>query len=244
MSIFAGLFAGALAALCAIPGNAYQAPGASISRRQPIVILDPGHGGDDPGAHIQGVVEKELCLTFAKRLKADLERRGISVWLTRESDMTLPLDQRVQLSRQWDRAVYVSLHANQAWHLSKARGLIVYSYGKEVIAEKKPGLKLPPLAAPPADLERQSARLGDLLARRLRDRGLKAKGVIRTDYYVLKNPAHPSVLIELGFLTNPGERHRLVEAKYQEKLSTILAGGIDTFVHGPTFEPMTASARH
>lgn len=238
MSVFLGLFAAlALGAPC----SAFVSPGGPAAHRSlPIILLDPGHGGDDPGAHIQGVVEKDLTLAFAKRLKADLERRGMIVALTRDADTTLPLDQRVGWSEQWQNAIYVSLHANQVWHYSKAHGLIVYSYGKEVIAEKRPGLKLPPLSAPGRDLERESAQLGNLLARRLRSGGLKTKGVVRTDYYVLKNPKHPSVLIELGFLTNPAERRKLVEAKYQEKISSVLAAGIDRYLEGPATEAMTA----
>src|SRR5581483_7927787 len=134
-----------------------------------------------------------------------------------------------------------SLHMNQMWRQAKPHGIIVYSYGREEIAEKKPGLKLPPLPPPSAELARQSARLGDQIARSFRKRGFKARGVVRTDYYVLKNPNHPSVLVELGFLTNPSERRKLAESAYQKKLSETLSKGIESFLKDRQITTMTAS---
>jgi len=241
MSLFTGFFSAVLT-LVSPATFAYVVPGSPTSSLdKPLVILDPGHGGDDPGAHIQGVIEKDLCLAIAKRLKADLERRGVPTRLSRESDVSLPLDQRVAESGQWQHAIFISLHMNQMWHQAKPHGIIVYSYGREEIAEKKPGLKLPPLAPPSSELARQSARLGDRIARQFRKRGFKARGVVKTDYYVLKNPNHPSVLVELGFLTNPSERRRLAQTGYQNKLSETLSNGIESFLRDREVATMTAA---
>jgi len=113
----------------------------------------------------------------------------------------------------------------------KAHGIIVYSYGTSH-RDKKPGLKLPPLAAAARRLQEESARLGEIFAPRISPPRLQSQGRRTTDYYVLKNPSHPSVLVELGFLTNPTERRKLTQPAYQKKLSDILAKGIEAYLTG------------
>src|SRR6266852_6268331 len=79
-----------------------------------LVMIDPGHGGEDSGAHFgNGLLEKELTLSLARRLKAELAERGISARLLRETDTNLGLDERAEISNEQHAAVYISLHAGR-----------------------------------------------------------------------------------------------------------------------------------
>lgn len=195
------------------------------------VILDPGHGGDDDGAIVRGVKEKDLALVFAKKLKARLARNaGLPVVLTRDIDRYVTLDDRLVDSVDMSGSIFVSLHLNQA-RGTKASGAIVYSYGpekKSKASRKRRFPSVPPMPAPSRDQASDSARLARTFSRALRADGFKAEAS-KAAFYVLKNPAAPSVLIELGYLNNPGEAAKLRDGAHQDRMVESLAKAIEEY---------------
>jgi len=228
------LFAPALlAAALALPASAMN-PASPLppAPNQPMspVILDPGHGGDDEGAIVRGVREKDLALVFARKLKARLARNAdLPVVLTRDTDRYVTLDDRLVDSVDMSGSIFVSLHLNQVKG-KKASGAIVYSYGAEKLRKwrKRRHPSVPPMPAPPRGQADDSARLARTFSRALRADGFKAEAS-RSDYYVLKNPAAPSVLIELGYLNNPDEAAKLTDGAYQDKMVESLAKAIEEY---------------
>lgn len=242
---FAPLAAGALLALCAdAPARFPAAPAAPIEA-QPLtpVVIDAGHGGEDLGAVVNRVYEKNLALQFAHKLKARLQRNAdLPVAMTREDDSYIPLDHRVVRSVDWSGGVFVSLHLNKIPN-KKATGAIVYSYGPD---RRKPWRKrsrpsIAPLPAPPREHAAESAQLARDFTRALRQDGFKVEPG-KSDYYVLKNPSQPSVLIELGFMSNEEEGARLADPAYQDKMVESLARAIEDYATRRSLRGETASA--
>jgi len=194
------------------------------------IVIDPGHGGEDEGAIVRGVQEKDLALIFAKKLKARLMRDPEqAVVLTREDDRYVRLDERLVDSVDASGSIFVSLHLNQVKG-KKASGAIVYSYGPEKLRawRKKRHPSVAPMPAPPRVQSGASANLAYALSKGLRADGFRAEAS-KSDYYVLKNPASPSVLIELGYLNNPDEAAKLVDPAYQDRMVESLAKSLEQF---------------
>ena len=153
------------------------------------VVIDPGHGGSDPGALGNGLTEKEVNLDIALRLRLlllldTLDPSGGGSWevqLTRESDETVSLQARVALANAWPADRFISIHHN-GWGSSSANGTETYSY---------------PGAATAADLRNH------VHAELVAGLGLADRGVKTADFYVLRETTMPAVLSEGGFLTNP-----------------------------------------
>jgi len=207
------------------------------------VIIDPGHGGDDDGAIVRGVREKDLALVFAKKLKARLAKNAdLPVVLTRDADHYVTLDERLVDSVDMSGSIFVSLHLNQVKG-KKAAGAIIYSYGPEKlrVSRKRRLPSVPPMPAPPRGQASDSERLARTFSRTLRGDGFRAESS-KSDYYVLKNPASPSVLIELGYLNNPDEAAKLTDSAYQDKMVDSLAKAIEEYTTLRTLRTEVVSA--
>ncbi len=196
----------------------------------PLVVLDPGHGGRDPGAiGASGTQEKRIVLAAALELKARLEAaRTCRVALTRTRDVFVPLADRVEFARRRDAALFVSLHADSA---PGARGASVYTLAEtasdamsEALARRENradiagGLRLPSVSPEVQriliSLMRQETRAGSARLARfaVRELGEEVPLLPNTHreaaFVVLKAPEIPSALVELGFLSDPGTRRR------------------------------------
>jgi N-acetylmuramoyl-L-alanine amidase len=208
----------------------------SEARPSAPLILDPGHGGDDLGAVVHGVQEKDIALAVARKLR-DRLKSAMPVMLTREDDTYVTLDRRVVDAVDWDGALFVSIHLNQT-RSKKNSGAVVYSFGamprgrhQHRYHRRHP--RVPLMPAPPRVEARDSDRLaGELVAGMRRD-GFRVEQA-KSDFYVLKDPTHPSVLIELGYLSNPEEAKRLNDPAYQDKIADSLAKVLQSFAleHG------------
>lgn len=198
---------------------------------RPTLILDAGHGGDDPGASVKRLREKNIALSVALKMQKALKKRHEAprVLLTRRSDETLALDERVEMDAEVPGGYFLSLHVNDSSH-RKDRGLVVYAYGLTMPAPKKKHNPVAPLGPPPEELARQSAQFALAIVDSLRAQKFAVEGVVHSDYYVLRNPHHPSVLVELGFLSNSKDRARLAKAAYQQKLADALARAVSDFL--------------
>lgn len=181
-----------------IPGGRLQPAGYFDT-----VVLDAGHGGHDSGAKPgKGKSEKELALDTSKRVATMLRAAGLRVIETRSSDYFVTLDKRVAISNRERNAIFVSIHYNWAKR-SKARGIETFFYGG----------KSSRLAA---NIQKETIR-----AYRTENRGIKYRG-----FYVLKNNRRPSVLLELGFLSNPGENGIVQSAATRQRLAKAVVDGI------------------
>lgn len=206
------------------------------------IILDPGHGGIDYGGVVNGVKEKDLALDVAFKVRERLAKRELEVLMTREKDERVMLDKRVVDAVDNRGAVFVSMHFNKEKNKNK-RGIAVYTYGPELRKKWRP-LAHPtvkPMPAPPKSQADESHRLGKLFAEALRPHGHSVER-IKADYYVLKNPSQPSVLLELGYLTNPEDHKLITDPAYREKLADAIASVIVAYAEERALRGTQASA--
>ena len=224
---------------CAWPAPApaaEQSPGAAglavpAAALNPIV-LDPGHGGRDLGAVVGGRMEKDISLEISRKVKDRLEGFfGVPTRLTRDADTYLGLDQRIRESLDLRASLFVSLHVNQV-RRKTTHGITVYAFGPSRRARslhRRRHRRFPFLAAPPREEIRESAGLAESVAESLRARGFGVGPPEHADFYVLKNPGVPSILIELGYLSNPKEAARLSDPAYQDALALAIAQSLSAY---------------
>jgi len=204
------------------------------------VVLDPGHGGIDPGAERGGVREADLMLTFARELKEVLLRAGVEVALTREEDSFVPLDSRLSIARAAGADVFLSLHADVLAE-GHATGATIYTLSdtasdkaSQKLAERHDRADLlagvdlshqdDVIADVLMDLARRdtaprSDALADALVAGLRQavEHMHKRPRQSAGFSVLKSPDIPSVLIELGFLSSKRDRENLTDPEWRRK---------------------------
>lgn len=209
----------------------------------PTVVIDPGHGGSNPGARGAGLDEKQLTLAISIRVAERLRKRGLEVRLTRTGDRTLTLRQRVAIANQAAADVFVSIHANAS--LSRARrGFETYlltSRGVDVDARAlrsdtptpRPGVD-PEISLVLDDVERgasqwEAADLAARMQRALRERlGASGdRGVRQEAHHVLLGATMPAVLVEVGFLDHPIEGKQLADPQVQDRIADAIADAVD-----------------
>lgn len=220
---------------------------------KPLIVLDPGHGGKDPGAiGVSGVYEKHLTLAMAKQLRALLEQTGrYRVKLTRDTDIFIALYARRRFARSVNADLFISLHADSI-RKPETRGLSVYTLSEkasdkeaEKLAESENKVDL--IAG--IDLSGETQEVTDILidlARRETNNhssyfAEKLMTEIRKEitvlpnshrfagFAVLKSPDVPSVLIEMGYLSNKEEEKLLRQALYREKLAKATVRAVNTY---------------
>lgn len=217
-----------------------------------VVVLDPGHGGQDPGAMMSGLMEKTITLATARELRRALEAiGGYRVVLTRNSDKFIPLRQRIAIARNAGADVMVSLHANKLDNPS-IRGLSVYTLSESAsdseaaaLAELENKADLithldlrgatPEVTNILIDLSQRntmnnSVRLASLVVDKVRpDAPLLVRPHRFAGFAVLKAPDVPSILVELGFLSNKDDRSAIASSDGRRKLVRALARAIDAY---------------
>lgn len=218
-------------------------------RRVHTVVVDPGHGGRDPGAiGIGGLNEKDVNLSIAKRLAERLEIRGFKVILTRNEDRFVDLEERTAIAESAGGDVFISIHAN-ASRRSKTRGIEIYTldenherHSMEVASRENgiPASSLDPLQRALARLRvdevgSHSEQLAGFVhasvikgAKKSR-RTLPDLGLKKGPFYVLFMSSMSSVLVETGFLTNKQDAKLLRSAKYQREIAEEIAEGVDHY---------------
>ncbi|PTL22979.1 hypothetical protein DA802_10240 [Shouchella clausii] len=153
------------------------------------VVIDPGHGGRDPGARGNGLIEKNITLLFAKQIKKSLQENGIEVYLTRSSDEYVYLQERANIADSFQADLFLSIHAN-GHENSLIRGMEIHSFALNNIALK---------------LENQFRDLPNAVYR----------GHYESNFYVLRNTSTPSLLIELGYVSNQADAALLQSQQLQ-----------------------------
>jgi N-acetylmuramoyl-L-alanine amidase len=215
-------------------------------RRVHTIVVDPGHGGRDPGAiGVGGIREKDVNLKIAKRLAERLRVHDFEVILTRDSDRTLDLEERTAIAESAGGDVFISIHAN-ASRRAKARGIELYTldanhqrHNLDVASRENgvPASKLNALQRALASLRADesashSEQLAGYLHRNViravkaQRRGIPDLGLKKGPFYVLFMSSMPSVLVETGFLTNKSDAALLTNSRFQQMLADELAEGV------------------
>jgi N-acetylmuramoyl-L-alanine amidase len=231
-------------------------------RRVHTVVVDPGHGGRDPGATgIGGLREKDVNLAISKKLAAGLEKRGFDVVLTRSDDRALTLEERTAVAESSGGDVFVSIHAN-ATSRKLTRGIELYTldanherHSLDVAARENgvPAARLDPLQRALArlqagELASQSELLASLvhenviLGAKRRGRSSPDLGLKKGPFYVLFMSSMSSVLVETGFVTNRHDAKLLRSPQYQLELAEQIADGVDRY-RGQVESGRTAATR-
>lgn len=225
--------------------------------RDIVIAIDPGHGGEDPGAIGSSKRrEKDIVLQIAKRLQAQInQKKGFRAELTRKTDYFIPLRQRPQIARKIGADLFISIHADAAPQASASGASVFAISGKGATSETARWL---------ADTENRSDLIGgagsvsldgkdQVLAGVLLDLSMTAvmsssleigqkvldnigkttklhkKHVEQAGFVVLKSPDIPSILVETGFISNPTEARKLSTASHQQALATGIANGVSAY---------------
>lgn len=175
-----------------------------------IICLDPGHGGEDPGAVYKNFFEKDAALSIAKKVRDVLsDYFGFRIVMTREEDQTVPLAVRCNLANKINADIFISIHLN-ASNRPDATGIETWRLVK-------------------------SSENAKTLADNIQTRLIYATGAINRGvklspgFYVLKHTQMPAVLIETGFITNPHECNLLFCDAYQKGIAVAIAEGVKNY---------------
>ncbi|QAY90728.1 N-acetylmuramoyl-L-alanine amidase [Pseudomonas sp. ACM7] len=245
----------------AAPLQMAAAPEAAIDKAHPkrdiIVVVDPGHGGKDPGAvGAKGEREKDVVLSIAQLLAKRLKReKGFDVKLVRNDDFFVPLRKRVEIARKHNADMFISVHADAAPRLT-ASGASVYCLSEggatsataRFMAQRENGADLlgatsllnlkdkdPMLAGVILDMSMNatiaaSLQLGSTVLGSLAGiTTLHQKRVEQAGFAVLKSPDVPSILVETGFISNARDSQRLVTARHQQAVADGLFEGLQRY---------------
>jgi N-acetylmuramoyl-L-alanine amidase len=238
--------------------NAAVVPGAAKPAQppdsRPVIVIDPGHGGVDNGTQAGGEMEKSLVLGFGLALRDKIEKSGkYRVVMTRDDDTFIPLNDRVKVARNQSAALFVSIHADALPRREgDAQGATIYTLSDKASdaeaerlaeAENKSdaigGVNLTDEPTEVADIlidlaQRETRTFSNRFARllmgemkstvRMHKHPLKSAG-----FRVLKAPDVPSVLVELGYVSNKGDREHLVSENWRNKTVGSIAQAIDAF---------------
>lgn len=188
------------------PGQPPTVSPPTLPRGRILVAIDPGHGGQDPGAiGINGLQEKDVILPIALEVQRLLEQQGVGVLMTRSSDYFVSLEERARMANSDRASLFVSIHAN-AVNRSSVSGVETYylSSGRSLA---------------------EAVQSSIIQTTNSRNRGVK-----QARFYVLRNTSMPSILIEVGFVTGVEDAARLANPNYQSQMAAAISQGILSYI--------------
>lgn len=229
--------------------------GPSVDRSDDLVVIDAGHGGHDSGALCGGKKEKDLVLQITKKLYKELKSEGYQVYLTRNTDRFLKLGQRTRIADKKDAKVFISIHANAIAnknHFNKVEGVETYFLQKtrdarsQRIAARENASVLQGTDKLSQDVIIDSVLNGpkiiqshklaidvqNNMMKKLNSEysGVKNGGVRPAPFYVLVGASRPSILVEVGYITNDKERARLFTSGYQNEIVEGIVAGVGSYI--------------
>lgn len=229
-------------------------------RSRPLVIIDAGHGGKDPGASGAGVREKDLVLGLALALKnALVEQGGVRVALTREDDRFLVLPERPEIARLLEADLFISIHADSAGDISGVSGASIYTLSSKasseaaaLFAERENNADRVNGVEIAGQSDAVSSILVELAQRRVQERSAEFAGLIvregrgtlgfhpqarrSASLAVLRAPDVPAVLYESGYITNPADAARLTSPEGKRAFAEVMARAIRIYFARQTSE--------
>jgi N-acetylmuramoyl-L-alanine amidase len=178
-----------------------------VPRGRMVVVIDPGHGGSDPGAvGVGGLQEKDVVFPISQQVATLLEQQGIQAILTRRSDRTIDLAPRVAIAEQANANLFVSIHANSAG--ASANGVETYYYGSS-----------------------EGQQLAQSIQSNIiRSTGMIDRGVKTARFYVLTQTSMPAALVEVGFVTGRDDARRLSNASSRNQIAGAITRGILQYI--------------
>ena len=192
-----------------------------------VVVLDPGHGGQDSGAMCGGVLEKDLTLDVARRIDRLLNSEGIATLMTRVADTYVSLADRAAFTNRVRKCIFVSIHFNED-NKPVASGVETYYAAHQItagsfLASWLPFVWRPFSESPNPESQNLAALVQEALVARTRsiDRGTEAR-----QFFVIANVTSPAILIEGGFLTNKEDISKLASEDYRNQIAAAVADGI------------------
>src|SRR5213594_579760 len=192
-----------------------------------VVVLDPGHGGQDSGARVGNMLEKDLTLDVAQRVDRLLQAQGLATVMTRVGDAYVSLAERAALTNRVPNCVFVSIHFNED-NKPVASGVETYYAAHQItagsfLASWLPFLWRPLSDSPNAESQNLAGFVQEALVARTRavDRGTQAR-----QFFVIANVTSPAVLVEGGFLTNKEDISKLASEDYRDQIAAAVADGI------------------
>ncbi len=241
-------------AVAKTPASTPATPTPRADKTELVILIDPGHGGEDPGAGGRRTKEKTVVLQIAKKLQARLNRKaGLRARLTRRGDYYISLRKRTHIARQRQADLFISIHAD-AFRDPRARGASVYALSqrgasseaakwlanRENSADLIGGVNLADedalLAEVLLDLSMsktisESISFGrDVLSELKKIGRVHAKQVGRAGFAVLKSPDIPSILIETAYITNPAEEKQLMSPAHQNRIASAVGAGVERYL--------------
>ena len=168
-----------------------------------VVVVDPGHGGRDPGCGEVGSLEKDLVLSISLMVQEMLQEQNVTVVMTRDTDVGVSLDDRTKLANQSEADLFVSIHCNA--FDGKASGMEVYYYKDET-----------------------AKQMAEDITMAAKELGIKTREVRTQKFQVISATRMPAVLVETGFLTDEAECALLMTPEHQEKLATAIVSALMT----------------
>ncbi len=229
--------------------------GSSVDRSNSLIVIDAGHGGHDSGAVCQGKQEKDVVLEISKRLRREFKKSGYRVYLTRANDRFLTLGQRTRIADKKNAKVFISVHANAISNRSRfniVEGIETYFLQKtrDARSQRVAAIENAAVLKGTNKLSRnviidsvlngpkiiQSHKLAidvqNSMVKHIRSkyRNVKNGGVRPAPFYVLVGASRPSILVEVGYITNPKERKRLFTSDYQERIVKGIVEGVGRYI--------------
>ncbi len=181
-------------------------PAASVkTSNKKYIVIDPGHGGSDHGAIRNNISEKNITLDISKRVQKLLEKKGYEVYMTRDKDETVSLQERVDISENVNPDIFVSIHVNSS-NSESPHGLETHYY-------KDNSLQLAKTV--------HASMLNNISANN--------RGLFKSKFYVINHTTAPAILVEIGFLSNPSERAQLVTESRKQATAKAIAEGINDY---------------
>ncbi len=248
---------GAVTPVAFRPAEPLKIDGAAAARQsqRPLrrtIVVDPGHGGRDPGTiGVTGVQEKDVVLDTGRRLRAALEGRGYRVAMTRDDDTFIPLDGRVAFARAQNADLFISLHADSSPN-HEASGATVYTLSEHganraqnLVNAQNWDLDLGDaprggivgdilVALAQRETTNRSAQFAELVISRLGQVSpLLVSSHRNAGFFVLLAPDVPAVLIETGFLSNRGDERRLNDPARRQAVAGAIADAVDSYFEAP-----------
>ncbi|EKE00739.1 MAG: N-acetylmuramoyl-L-alanine amidase [uncultured bacterium] len=221
--------------------------------RDVVVVIDPGHGGKDPGAiGYNGTREKDVALAVAKRLQNTInEAKGFRAVLTRNGDYFITLRERLGIAHKYKADMFVAVHADAFKHTATSHGVSIFALSQrgatseaarwlaekeneselgQTISDKNEMLRSVLIDLAQAATISSSLEIGESMLRKLtRIARLHSRRVEQAGFVVLKSPDIPSLLVETGFISEPDEEKKLRDSDYQQEIATCLATGVTSY---------------
>ena len=219
------------------------------------VVIDPGHGGKDPGASDNGVIEKNVNLSLGLELERILSARGYRVVMTRNTDVYLTLQERTDIANKEEADLFVSVHVNALPNKKSLAGFEIYIMA---LPTDKDAMELAKVenreyvegkGLDVANVDRRTEMLLKILGDMQQNNkisestdfaaalynagvinGLPMRRIAQAPFFVLRGAGMPAVLLEVGFLTNAAEAQNLVNPLYQQKIAQAMAAGIVNYL--------------